>query len=115
MIKFVSDLLQVERWFSQGAPVSFTNKTDRHNINEILLKVALNTITLTPFYSGFGLDRIHYMLVSFSISTKFGFCFVFILLPWKLYELIKIFYFANKYFYSLRGCVSTTVRSSFVL
>ena len=26
----------------------FKNKTDRHDINEILLKVALNTITLTP-------------------------------------------------------------------
>jgi len=25
-----------------------TNKTDRHDITEILLKVALNTITLTP-------------------------------------------------------------------
>jgi len=35
------------RWFSVGTPVSFTNKTDRHNITEILLKVALNTITLT--------------------------------------------------------------------
>ena len=34
-------------WFSQGTPVSFTNKTDRHDITEILLKVALNTITLT--------------------------------------------------------------------
>ena len=34
------------RWFSPGTPVSFTNKTDRHDINEILLKVALNTITL---------------------------------------------------------------------
>ena len=27
------------RWFS---PVSFTNKTDRHHITEILLKVTLN-------------------------------------------------------------------------
>jgi hypothetical protein len=34
-------------WFSLGTPVSSTNKTDRHPITEILLKVALNTITLT--------------------------------------------------------------------
>ena len=31
-------------WFSPGPPVSSTNKTDRHNTIEILLKVALNTI-----------------------------------------------------------------------
>jgi len=31
-----------------GTPVSSTNKTDRLDITEILLKVALNTITLTP-------------------------------------------------------------------
>ena len=31
-------------WFSTGTPVSSTNKTDRHNLTEILLKVALNTI-----------------------------------------------------------------------
>ena len=34
-------------WFSRCTPVSCTNKTDRHNITEILLKEALNTITLT--------------------------------------------------------------------
>ena len=28
-------------------PVSSTNKTDRHDITEILLKVALNTIIIT--------------------------------------------------------------------
>jgi hypothetical protein len=28
----------------QGTPVSSTNKTDRHDIAEILLKVAFNTI-----------------------------------------------------------------------
>jgi hypothetical protein len=34
-------------WFS---PVSSTNKTDHHDITEILLKVALNTINQTkPF------------------------------------------------------------------
>ena len=29
------------RWFSPGTPVSSSNKTDRHDITEILLKVAL--------------------------------------------------------------------------
>ena len=33
------------RWFTPGTSVSSTNKTDRHDITEILLKVALNTIT----------------------------------------------------------------------
>jgi hypothetical protein len=35
------------RWFSSGTPVSSTNKTDRHDITEILLKVSLNTIPPT--------------------------------------------------------------------
>ena len=42
----VCQWLAVGRWFSPGTPVSSTNKTDHHNINEVLLKVALNTITL---------------------------------------------------------------------
>jgi hypothetical protein len=40
----VCQWLAVGRWFSVGTPVSSTNKTDRHDIAEILLKVALNTI-----------------------------------------------------------------------
>ena len=32
------------RWFSPGIPVSSNNKTDRHAITKILLKVALKTI-----------------------------------------------------------------------
>ena len=40
----VCQWLATGRWFSQGTPVSSTNKTDRHDITEILLKVALNTI-----------------------------------------------------------------------
>jgi hypothetical protein len=32
------------RWYSPGTPVSSTNKTDRRDITEILLKVVLNTI-----------------------------------------------------------------------
>jgi len=36
----------IGRWFSPGTPVSSTNKPDRQDIAEILLKVALNTIIL---------------------------------------------------------------------
>jgi hypothetical protein len=46
VIKFVSDLWKVGV-FSQGTPVSSTNKTDHHDITEILLKVTLNTIKQT--------------------------------------------------------------------
>ena len=40
----VCQWLATVRWFSQSPPVSSTNKTDRQNKTEILLKVALNTI-----------------------------------------------------------------------
>ena len=49
MIKFVSDL-----WFS---PVSSTSKTESHDIAEILLKVALNTIKQTNVL--FMFDKIY--------------------------------------------------------
>ena len=42
VIKFTS-LLAHGRWFSPGTPASSTTKTGRHDIAEILLKVALNT------------------------------------------------------------------------
>ena len=45
MIKFVSDA--TNRWFSSGPPVSSINKIDRHDIAEILLKVALIAINQT--------------------------------------------------------------------
>jgi len=38
------------RWFSPGTPVSSTSKTDRHDMSEILLKMALNTITPLVIY-----------------------------------------------------------------
>ena len=42
VIKFFSNLC-----FSSGTPVSSINKANRHDTAEILLTVALNTITLT--------------------------------------------------------------------
>jgi len=44
MIKFVSDLRQVGGFLR----FSSTNKSDHHDITEILLKVTLNTITPNP-------------------------------------------------------------------
>jgi hypothetical protein len=44
-----------DQWFSPGVPVSSTSKFDHHNITEILLKVALNTMTLTPTKTRFDL------------------------------------------------------------
>jgi hypothetical protein len=40
------------QWFSPGPPVSYTNKNDRHDITEILLKVALKYHKqIKPYYT----------------------------------------------------------------
>ena len=54
-------------WVSPGTPVSSTNKTDRHDIAKILLKVALNTITLTPLF------LLTFLLLLCSLSSSFPF------------------------------------------
>ena len=43
----VCQWLATDPWFPPGPPVSSTNKTDRHHITVILLKVAINTIKQT--------------------------------------------------------------------
>ena len=48
--RYVMKLVSYCQWFSPGTLVSSTNKTDCHDITEILLKVALNTITLTLLF-----------------------------------------------------------------
>ena len=53
------------QWVSPGPPVSSTNKTDRHDITEILLKVALSTIKQTnnawvdPIYTNYPYTVTH--------------------------------------------------------
>ena len=49
--------------FSLGTPVSSTNKTDRHDITEILLNVALNTITQTLI--------VFILAIAFSVLLRF--------------------------------------------
>ena len=43
----VCQCLVAGQWFTPGILVSSINKTDRHDIAEILLKVGLNIIALT--------------------------------------------------------------------
>jgi hypothetical protein len=46
----VCQLYPIGHWFSSGTPVSSTNKIDRHEIIELLLKVDLDYITLTRIH-----------------------------------------------------------------
>ena len=73
VIKFVSDLRQVCSFL--GTPVSPTNKTESHDVTEILLKVVLNTITLI----------ISDNLKSWVILCEFISLFIFNLTSYKLY------------------------------
>jgi hypothetical protein len=41
VIQFVGDLREVGGFLRMSTPVSSTNKTDRHDIAEILMKVAI--------------------------------------------------------------------------
>jgi hypothetical protein len=51
----VCQWLVAGQWFSPSTTVSSTNKTDCHNITEILLKVVLNTICLCIYiFSSLG-------------------------------------------------------------
>jgi hypothetical protein len=45
----IYQLLAHGQWFSWGTPASSTTKTGHHDIAEILLKVALNTINQILF------------------------------------------------------------------
>ena len=45
-LNVVCQWLATGQWFSPGTPVSSSDKSEHHDITEILLKVALNTITL---------------------------------------------------------------------
>jgi hypothetical protein len=69
---------------------SSTNKTDRHDITEILLKVALNTITLNQTYLFFvdlalkgDEDIITVSRFPFSLSAQLATHGLNLLLQWK--------------------------------
>jgi hypothetical protein len=67
MIEFVSDLWQIGDFLS--TLVSSTNKTDRHNITEMLLKVMLNTIKLQIQMST-SIYKLFITLVTLIVQTQ---------------------------------------------
>jgi hypothetical protein len=70
----VYQLLVHGLWFSSGTPVSSTTKTGRHDIAEILLKVALSTINQIIIYStGLKCDR-HKFDIYDIIMLRVSFC-----------------------------------------
>ena len=101
------------RWFSPSTPTSSTNKNDRHDITEILLKVALNTINqpyhLTIIYNYYTWTRSiwGFMEQSTTILNEAKFkcsnCFItygsILLLILKFYENFEIFETFSKYYH----------------
>jgi hypothetical protein len=70
----VCQCLVTSRWFSPGISVSSTNKTDRHDIAEILLKVALNTTNQPNYYQYVRVFFLFFILLSYcyyAISISF--------------------------------------------
>ena len=66
--------------FSAGTPVSSTNKTDRHYITEIFLKMALNTINQTKLNKSHGFileshETVVYIYIYIYIYTYVFICY----------------------------------------
>jgi hypothetical protein len=68
---------KVCHWFSPGTPVSSANKTECHDITEILLKVVLNTRTLTLWnIQGIFVFSLLYFWLSSSFFIQFYIYFI---------------------------------------
>ena len=95
LAKFFSMLLSATwfatgRWFSSGTHISSTNKTDRHDITVILLKITLNTINLNLnlltlwFLSLLVASKISFKEIIWSSSVKY---FVLFSIPFNLFHI----------------------------
>jgi hypothetical protein len=54
------------QWFSPSTLISSTNKTDHHDITEILLKVALNAITPKCISNHFNVSSFQFFYLSYN-------------------------------------------------
>ena len=86
------------QWSFPGTPVFSTNKTDRHNMTEILLKVASNTITSIIYFMNLKITGFFSLIVhvyryltpvtaiklKFNLSdNEFKYCFNTLYNDWK--------------------------------
>jgi hypothetical protein len=106
VIKFVSDLRQVG-----GSLASSISKNDRHDITEILLKVTLNTITLTMTLYEFDI----YVVITFFcfnfVCSLLSFCFahsyrcsVFVYLSYRCSVFVYLSYRCSVFVYLSYRC-----------
>ena len=93
--------LATSRWFSPDTPVSSTNKTDRHDITEILLKVVLNIITLTLEISKKWIQLIYSYFLSLFLLQFYLWLYNFILFILNLYCFPFMFEFSYYLFHLL--------------
>jgi hypothetical protein len=73
----VCQWLAADRWFSLDTSVCSTNKTDRHDIAGIFLKVALSTMILTPIIVFLLLIIYNTYCVMFYVLLVFVLCLVY--------------------------------------
>jgi hypothetical protein len=78
--------------------VSSTNKTDHHDITEILLKVALSTIKQTKLILHLRQFNIIYFYsqLTLYISSQLNFIINFVYYKWLCYEFLDTIYFTGK-------------------
>ena len=110
--------LATSLWFPPGTPVSSTNKTDTHNISEILINVALNTITLTLLWHNNDITDYYQILDKPTIVDRFYSkwifiassisCFVFDAISlWEIYS-----HKTNQQYYT---CICIFISKGFVI
>jgi hypothetical protein len=80
----VPDTTSCDKVYQWLILVSTTNKTDRHDITEILLKVALHTLTLFPLSIQTGYQPLHDKIKKKLINGRVWVC-----VAYKQYSLSK--------------------------
>ena len=100
------------QWFSLGTLVSFTNKTDHHDITETLLTVVLNTIIPTLWSYGIGYHLGYSTLLSCLLTLSYLQMLYFqiyweneVRFKWLRNECSKAWYFCMKNIY-LSGTIN---------